>query len=317
MGRKHVDAAVTGSVDPGRRPKTLGGPLEVHRGDVPGTRPIALLNQRHPAQGLIRTSFGECAYSAAPSPLESGVSEDCLLIQPREDGVILIIADGAGGHPGGDDASRIAVSEVGIQLSTLGSREISPRTAILDGFESANNRIMKEAPGALTTLLVVEIALHQGALAFRTYHAGDTAAFVFSGRGRVRWNTVMHSPVGYAVESGLLGPDQALHHDDLNLVSSLVGGRDVRIELGSWTALKTHETLLVATDGLLDNLYRREIGKMVASPKLKDVSSKLSECARSRMLDPRSKLSKPDDCTFALFRGAPTERSSVFAVRRY
>lgn len=304
MGRMNVDAVKARSPEPGRRPKILGGPVEVRAKDAARADEIALLNLSEPSFGLLRTRLGECVYSAAPSPLEPARSEDCLIIVHGETDSFVVIADGAGGHPAGDRAARIAVTEVAAHLGRARTHGTSARNAIFDGFEAASARIMDETPGALTTLLVVEVTRRLGALQFRTYHAGDTAALVFSARGRVRWNTVLHSPVGYAVESGLVGPDEALHDEDLNLVSSLLGGPDVSVEMSAWVPLDSGETLLVATDGLLDNAYRRELGRAASLRNLEHARRRLTELVQGRMLNPSGELSKPDDCTFVLFRGS-------------
>ncbi|MGI9590762.1 MAG: PP2C family protein-serine/threonine phosphatase, partial [Myxococcota bacterium] len=73
-------------------------------------------------------------------------------------------------------------------------------------------------------------------------------------RGRVKLQTVDHSPVGFAVEAGLLDADAALHHEDRHIISNFVGGADLRIEMGSGLHLAERDTLCLASDGLADNL---------------------------------------------------------------
>ena len=79
------------------------------------------------------------------------------------------------------------------------------------------------------------------------------------GRGRVKLQTISHSPVGYAVESGMLDDQEAMHHEERHVVSNIIGTPEMRIEIGPPIDLATYDTLLVATDGLADNLHIEEI----------------------------------------------------------
>jgi serine/threonine protein phosphatase PrpC len=136
----------------------------------------------------------------------------------------------------------------------------------------------------------------------RTYHAGDSMILVVGQRGRRKLQTVSHSPVGYAVEAGVLDEGDALHHDELHLISNMVGADDMRIEMGSPRALAPRDTVLLASDGLLDNVHLEEIVELVRRGPLADAARRLVEKSRARMagLDPGP--SKPDDTTFILFR---------------
>ena len=75
----------------------------------------------------------------------------------------------------------------------------------------------------------------------------------------MRWQTMAHSPVGYAVEAGLLDAGEAMRHDDRHIVSNMVGSEEMRIDIGPPVTLKPHDTVLLATDGLTDNLRDEEI----------------------------------------------------------
>lgn len=301
MGQKNARIAWGIAPRAPRRPKTLGGPIGAPQQRL---EPLAFLNPGEPMHGVFRTDGLECAYSVAPCPIGSGPNEDSALIVPSKNGCFLVVADGAGGHPEGEKASALAVLELRERLASLDESR-SPQSIIIDGFDAASDRIVTGTRGALTTLLVVQVELRPQGLHFRSFHAGDSAALVFSARGQVRFSTVMHSPVGYAVESGLLDPDLALHHEDLNLVTSLVGGPEMRLEIGPWMLLKPRETLLVATDGLLDNVYRRELAQAVRG-KIELAEERLRALVRRRMVEPGSPLHKPDDCSFMLLRARST-----------
>jgi serine/threonine protein phosphatase PrpC len=67
--------------------------------------------------------------------------------------------------------------------------------------------------------------------------------------------------------------------------------------------LAARDTVLLATDGLLDNLTLREIIEQIRVGPLRRVVQTLAETCRQRMREARADHpSKPDDVTFLLFR---------------
>jgi serine/threonine protein phosphatase PrpC len=94
-----------------------------------------------------------------------------------------------------------------------------------------------------------------------------------------------------------------MHHEDRHLVSNMLGVPDMRIEVGSSRRLAPLDTLLVASDGLSDNLHTEEIIERIRRGPLADVARELVRDARRRMDKPaEGEPSKPDDLTFVGFR---------------
>jgi serine/threonine protein phosphatase PrpC len=216
---------------------------------------------------------------------------------------VLIVADGAGGLPGGAQASALTVSTMEAELASAAAAGASLREAILNGFEVANRKVRELGMGAATTLVVVELS---GGGQLRTYHAGDSAVLLTGQRGKLKLLTMSHSPVGYAVEAGLLDQEAALHHEDLHVVSNLVGMPDMRIEMGSAQKLSPRDTVVVGSDGLFDNLHTQEIVDLIRVGPIERSASKLQEAAARRMTEPTSgQPSKPDDLSFIVYRLRP------------
>ncbi len=78
------------------------------------------------------------------------------------------------------------------------------------------------------TLAVVELFGDRA----RAYHVGDAQVVVCNNRGRVRYQSTSHSPVGYAVAAGMLGSRQALQHQRRHVVSNVVGNESMKVEIG-------------------------------------------------------------------------------------
>ncbi len=172
------------------------------------------------------------------------------------------------------------------------------RPSILDGIELANREILDLGIGAATTLAVVEI---QDRVA-RAYQVGDSTTLVIGQRGLIKWKSTAHSPVGYAVESGMLAEADAIHHDDLHIVSNLVGCRNMHIEIGPSRTLAAHDTVIVASDGLSDNLHLDEIVEYGRSGKLQKRMEIMAQLATNRMAQADStQPGKPDDLTILIY----------------
>jgi serine/threonine protein phosphatase PrpC len=173
------------------------------------------------------------------------------------------------------------------------------RDAILDGIEKANRQILNKSSGAATTLAAIEIQSNS----IRPYHVGDSMIMLCGQRGKVKLQSIAHSPVGYAVESGLLDENEAIHHEERHLISNVVGSSDMSIEIGTLRKLAPRDTLIVASDGLFDNLYLTEIIDIIRTGKLTTSANSLIELTLERMQHPKADSPcHPDDLTFILFR---------------
>ena len=173
--------------------------------------------------------------------------------------MVLVIADGAGGLPAGRRAARTAVRSLAASLQVAMSETMLLRSAILDGIEAANQAVLSLANGSATTMTVVAV---EGLLA-RTYQIGDSEAMIVGQRGRIKSQTMAHSPTGFAVEAGFLDERAALHHEERHLVSNFIGTTDMHIDIGAEVQLRPRDSVLLASDGLTDNIHAHEIVEMI------------------------------------------------------
>ena len=94
-----------------------------------------------------------------------------------------------------------------------------------------------------------------------------------------------------------------MHHEERHIVSNVLGSPDMRIEMGSRRELAARDTVVLASDGLLDNLHTDEVVELARRGDPVDAARSLVEAARRRMMEPiEGAPSKPDDLTLALFR---------------
>jgi serine/threonine protein phosphatase PrpC len=238
-------------------------------------------------------------YTARCPDVQGPNQDSCAIFQNSEKSGVLIVADGAGGMPSGDKASYIAVHALIKSLKSAAKSDESLRSAILDGIENAHASIAALGIGAGTTIAIAEIAGNK----VRTYHVGDSQIMVIGQKGKIKLFTKSHSPIGYAVEAGLMGEREAIMHEERHIVSNLLGQQGMHIEIGPTIELASKDTLIIASDGLFDNLRSDEIAEACRKGQLLATISTLSEICHRRMNSPKDgEPSKPDDLTFISYR---------------
>ena len=253
----------------------------------------------------LAVAVGEAACLSRLGPLNDSDNEDAAaVIDNGPDSVVLAVADGCGGEPAGEKAARIAVSELASVAASARSNATPLRAAILDGIESANRERLELGVGAATTLAVVGI--ENGVM--RPFHSGDSTILLVGGRGKIKWQSMEHSLAGYAVASGWVGESEARRHDEAQVVANFLGSNEMRIEIGPELRLAPRDTVLLASDGLTDNLSPQEISNiLVSSRTLAEAVDTLAHRVQKRM---KSTTGKPDDLTIVGFRLGRRSRSS-------
>lgn len=247
------------------------------------------------------TALGQVAAASIGDVTKDRPNEDSAAIIPVNDKyLVLIVADGVGGMVGARRASNLTIETISKSVNSIDETNGGKlRTAILDGIEAANQKILDLGTGSASTVALAEI----GPSYVRTYHVGDSILMICGQRGRLKLMTTPHSPVGFAMEAGLLNEKEALQHSELNLIFNVLGSADMRIEIGSETPLAPYDTLLLASDGLTDNVMQEETIRAIRSGPLDEGLKKLTELAQGRMANHvEGQPSKPDDYTVMLYR---------------
>ncbi len=165
--------------------------------------------------------------------------------------LLLMVADGMGGHRRGDVASRIAVQTVArMLLPLLTSENEIPRSVYHDGLrlaiDQANQAILAEAQrhpeceGMGTTL---SLAISDGR-GLHVANAGDSRVYVINGR-EIFQVTRDHSLVQELVDRGELMPDDQVTPD-----------------IGCLT-MEPGDNVLVCCDGLINHVEDDDIHRVV------------------------------------------------------
>jgi serine/threonine protein phosphatase PrpC len=271
--------------------------------DRPGKDGARLFFEQELLEGtFLEAAGGVLAVYSMRCPEKETPNEDAVAIIPTGAGSgVLAVADGLGGAPAGRQASLLAIQCLARAVEEMVREDVATRIGIINGFESANEEVLALALGAATTLTVVEF---DGQLV-RYFHVGDSLSLLTGQRGKIKMQSMPHSPVGYAVEAGLLDETDAMHHEQRHVISNVIGSVDMHIEMGSAVELSPRDTLLLASDGLTDNLHMPEIVECIRKGSLESITEDLARRARERMEGVQDgEPSKPDDLTFVIFRPA-------------
>jgi len=265
-----------------------------------GDTPVILDGAVGPDIVEVHVAGGLAIAYTCRDPYKDTENEDTVAILPYGPGAaVLVVADGAGGLPAGKRASMTAVNTLAESLQVAMDKTMLLRTAILNGIEAANDAVLGLANGSATTMTVITL---EGRLV-RSYQVGDSEAIVIGQRGLIKLQTTAHSPTGFAVEAGFLDQRDALHHEERHLVSNFIGTTDMGIDVGAAVDLDLRDTVLLASDGLMDNVHVDEIIEFVRKGPLADAMRGAVELANQRMQKAEEgQPSKPDDLSLILFR---------------
>lgn len=169
------------------------------------------------------------------------------------DALLMVIADGMGGHHHGEIAAQIAVQT----LADSFQREAKPKVAdpfrfLQKGMTNAHHAIldysahhrMQDSPRTTCVACLVQDSVAYWA------HAGDSRLFLMR-NGRVIAQTKDHSRVRLLVEEGMISEAQAAVHPDRNKIYSCLGSPSPpEFEFSRKTPLEHGDILLLCTDGL-------------------------------------------------------------------
>jgi len=176
---------------------------------------------------------------------------------------LVFIADGMGGHRGGEVASQIAVEQVG---RAFAENTAEPAAMLRSAFERANAEIYQRANGDFELAGMgttgVALLLTGEPVAF-VAHVGDSRAYRLRD-GALEMLTGDHSVVGELVRRGQLTEEQARVHPQSNEILRAIGTQpQVEVEVRE-IAVQLGDRYLLCSDGLNGMLPDAEIAEVLS-----------------------------------------------------
>jgi protein phosphatase len=209
-----------------------------------------------------------------------------------------VLADGIGGHRGGEVAAELAVNHI-VQSIARGDGKYSRHlieNAVSEASEAiaAHSSTNDELKGMGSTCAIAWI------IADRLYtgYVGDSRMYLMRG-GRIQQMTIDHTWVQEAIEKGIITPEMAHDHPNVHVIRRYLGSPvppdpDFRLTLfdgegahhpenNQGVKLQPNDVVLLCSDGLTDLVWNDEILEVVRSKtNLKEAARTLVDLANER-----------------------------------
>jgi PPM family protein phosphatase len=213
------------------------------------------------------------------------VNQDRLAYSYSKDVMLMVIADGMGGHARGEIAAEIAVNTINNRFQTEARTVLRRPKEFLDAALHAAHRAivafadkndMLECPR--TTIVAVVIQHGKACWA----HVGDSRLYLFRS-GRLAAVTADHSRVQQMIDAGILTPAQAAVHPDRNKIYNCLGGvLPPTITHSEEWALQVGDSIWISTDGFWGPLNTDSIAAQTLDADVVTLVPKLMEDAERK-----------------------------------
>ena len=172
-----------------------------------------------------------------------------------------MVADGVGGGPQGELASRTAVETVAALLAS--GRWSDPASALSEVFGRASKAVFDIGNGAVaTTMVAALVAEADGSMTIA--NVGDSRAYLIAD-GQAFQVTEDHSIVAARVAAGLITVAEARVAPDRNLITRTIGSDpDAEVDIFNPRPLEPTERLLLCSDGIHGMIEDDVIGRIAS-----------------------------------------------------
>jgi len=196
-------------------------------------------------------------------------NQDRVAYAYSSDSLLLVLADGMGGHLNGDLAARMIIETFTEAFcKTADPRIEDPNTFIADTMQYAHERIMEfphdNSLGNFPGSTCVAALIQDGKM--YTGHAGDSRLYVLRD-GKTLTKTHDHSMVYQMVEWGMITSEDARVHPQRNQITNCLGGTEdiFRMESSEPVEIMSGDVVLLGSDGLWGPFADEELAKAFAT----------------------------------------------------
>jgi len=213
-------------------------------------------------------------------------NQDRVAYAYSNDALLLVLADGMGGHLHGELAASLTIDT----FIELFGRHAQPRLDdpekfIFDAMSYAHDRIMRlphdYGMGGFPGTTCVAVLIQDGLMYWG--HAGDSRLYLLRD-GTVLFRTSDHSAVQQWVDSGMISAEEARSHPQRNQITNCLGGIEgtFYVEPGGAIALRSGDVVLLGSDGLWGPFSDGELVDAFASGPVANVLDSLIASAVER-----------------------------------
>jgi serine/threonine protein phosphatase PrpC len=191
-------------------------------------------------------------------------NQDRIVHAERDNAVLMVVADGLGGHAGGDLAAEALTQTAVNAFHRIKQPLITQPSAFLAlTILQAHNAIIQYARAhdpELQPRTTCVLCLVQDGYAYWA-HVGDSRLYHFRGN-KVLTRTLDHTATERLREDGVITEEEMLSHPEKSRLLKCVGGpRKPSISIGEETPLQRGDTLLLCSDGVWEAFAENELGR--------------------------------------------------------
>lgn len=224
-------------------------------------------------------------YITDPGKVRERNEDSVSIVENGTGEIMLIVADGMGGHKDGEIASSIALNlicERFKSISSVGNKDDAVNW-IQSTVSEANMAIFKyvanhpESQGMGTTIVMSILTP-----AFLLIgNIGDSSGYIYK-NGKLHKITVDHTLVNLLLKSGELTPEEAKNHPKKNVLMKALGS-STNVEMDIFNVELNIDGIFLCSDGLTNMLEDDQIAKVLnESSDLKQKLEKLVFKANNR-----------------------------------
>ena len=206
-------------------------------------------------------------------------NQDRCLVLEKHGRVLLVVADGMGGHARGDLAAQTAINSLTRSFITQPDYIPDPQSFLRSALQAAHLEVVEAGNGTNPpveprTTCVVCLVQHNSAC---WAHLGDSRLYLLRG-GSLVTRTRDHTPVEGLLQNGVISEDDLRTHPLRNSVSRCLGGALSFPKITFDDAeLKPDDTLLLCSDGLWSALADEQLTTLPAYGNLDTMVNRLVE----------------------------------------
>ena len=209
------------------------------------------------------------------------INQDSFGSAKNDWGELFIVADGMGGHKGGEVASKISVETLCSEFKNA-PLNISPSVFLDRAIQNAHEKIVSESKDSLenkgmgTTIVALILKGNEAHIA----HVGDSRFYLFRKKD-IWYKTKDHSLVQNLINQGLLKEGDAESHPEKNKITQALGVGKIEPEITNLQLYK-NDYLLLCSDGLSGEVKDDEILEMILNDSPMITCKKLVDKANDR-----------------------------------
>ena len=212
-------------------------------------------------------------------------NQDRVAYSYSRDSLLMVVADGMGGHMHGEIAAQLCVQTLTDYFQRVANPHVAdPLRFLEDVIQRSHYAIndyavehdLLEIPHTTCVAAIVQDNTAYWA------HVGDSRLYFFSD-GKLVSRTLDHTAVARMVKDGLITEEESAHHPNRNRVSNCLGGYVApEVECAPPMPINDGDTLLLCTDGIWGSVSIPEIAAILHSYTLEDGVRHLMDHAEFR-----------------------------------